>query len=121
MNDKKRILIVEDDALTAFWIMTVLRDLGYYTFEPVDSGEKAIEDAAIHNPDFIIMDIWLAGTLNGIETAEKILSTCKTSIIFISGYPEDDFTTQCKQVSYTAFLNKPLEIYDLEKVLKTNI
>ncbi len=119
MEERKKILIVEDDALTAFWIMTVIQNLGHDTVEPVDTGEIAVETALAYKPDLIFMDIWLSGNINGIETAKLILSRFDTSIIFISGYPESDFSTLRDQINYTAFLKKPLDVYDIENALKT--
>ncbi|HPS57520.1 MAG TPA: response regulator [Spirochaetota bacterium] len=121
MNDKKSILIVEDDFLTAYWIVSVVKNLGYHTLEPVDSGERAIEIAALHKPDFIIMDIWLAGVLNGIETAGEIARLYDASIIFISGYSEEELAEQCRSITYSAFLSKPLDRYDLENFFKNQI
>lgn len=115
---KKKILIVEDDTLTAFWIKTVLLELGYDAYDPVDSGEIAVETAIAVKPDFIFMDIWLSGSMNGIEAAAEILTRIETSIIFISGYSESELLSRCGQIKYSAFLQKPLVVYDIENVLK---
>jgi len=114
----KNILIVEDDVLTAFWIATILQRMGYNTYDPVSTGEQAVEFAKVHKPDYIVMDIWLAGSTNGIDAAIEILSSFNTSIIFISGYTGHELTKQIDQVNYTAFLPKPLDAYDFEKIFK---
>lgn len=116
MNKNKSILIAEDDAITAFWITTVLQRMGYHTYKPVATGELAVEAAAVHKPDFIVMDIWLAGLINGIDAAAEILSGFNTSIIFISGFTEGEITRQIEQVDYTAFLRKPLDVSELERI-----
>jgi CheY-like chemotaxis protein len=118
MDKGKKVLVVEDDILTSYWIVSELNKIGYYTYEPVTSGESAIESAIKNKPDFILMDVWLEGKINGIEAAEKILSSCDTSIIFMSGYPEEAFIKLNKKVKYRSYLHKPLQAYDLEDALQ---
>jgi len=117
MNNNKSILIVEDDALTAYWLGTVLQKLGYNTIESVLDGESAVESACLHKPDLVIMDVWLSGTLNGVESAALIQDACNSSVIFISGYPESDLIPLNSRVKYLAYLKKPFEGYDLEEAL----
>jgi len=117
MNYQLKILVVEDDKVTAYLILTLLKRLGHHVYEPVTTGESAIEFAVFYKPDIILMDIWLAGEINGFDAASEILTYLDTSIIFISGYPECDLIKQSKKINYFAFLKKPLEADELEKVL----
>jgi len=119
---KKRILVVEDDRLTSYLIITLLKRLGHHIYEPVRTGKDAIESAIINRPDFIFMDIWLEGELNGYDAAAEILTYYDTSIVFISGYPENDIINQSKKINYFAFLKKPLEFNEIEQIfLQENI
>ena len=120
MDFKQKILIVEDDMITACLIMTILERMGHHVYEPVSTGESAIEIAVLNKPDLILMDIWLAGVLNGYDAAEKILSLCDTSIVFISGHSESDLIFQSGRVNYLAFLKKPLDGNELEEVVRRN-
>lgn len=119
MNDRK-ILVVEDDAFTALWIVTILKEMGFTRCEHVNTAETAIEKAINFNPDFIFMDIWLADEMNGFDAARKILSYIKTSIIFISGYSENQLLEQIENINYTAFLNKPLRVEEIQKILSAD-
>ncbi len=120
MDLKQKILVVEDDRLTSCLILTLLKRMGHHVYEPVTTGEKAIESAVQNNPDVVLMDIWLEGDLNGYEAAEKILTLCETTIIFISGLSENDVIFNSRKVNYFAFLKKPLEEYELGEVLRRN-
>ena len=67
-----RILIVEDEGIIARDIQHQLSDLGY---EPVDiavDGEEAVQCARRHRPQLVLMDIHLAGAMDGIEAARAI-------------------------------------------------
>lgn len=66
------VLVVEDESIVSKDIQNSLINLGYSVIGAAASGEKAIELALQLNPDVILMDIMLKGTINGIEAAEKI-------------------------------------------------
>lgn len=78
MNESSRILIIEDEAIVALDIKGRLHALGYSVVGVAASGEKAIELAAEHTPDLILMDIMLEGKMDGIDTALSI----KENILF---------------------------------------
>ena len=59
MNE--RILIVEDEAITALDLKYSLEELGYEIVDTVDTGQDAIDTAAEKTPDVVLMDIKLKG------------------------------------------------------------
>ena len=74
MADKFKVLIVEDEFLTAKSLKMDLEKLGLNVLDPIAKGEDSVPVAIQENPDLILMDIRLAGGLDGIEAAEEILS-----------------------------------------------
>jgi CheY-like chemotaxis protein len=64
-----RILIVEDEPIIAWDLQRRLTRLGYVVLGSVSSGQDALEKALALKPDLILMDIRLAGTMDGIEAA----------------------------------------------------
>ena len=80
-----KILIVEDQNLIALSLKTMLEDLGYFVLEPLNSGEKAVHKVATNRPDLILMDIKLAGKMDGITAATQIREQTDTN----SGKSED--------------------------------
>lgn len=66
-SDKRtRILVVEDEGIVAMDIQDRLQRLGYEVLGIAPSGEEALELCARTLPDLILMDIMLAGDLDGI-------------------------------------------------------
>ena len=63
------ILVVEDEALVAEDIKLHLEDIGYTVVAIVDTGEEALEYLKTRWVDLIMMDIVLAGDIDGITTA----------------------------------------------------
>lgn len=69
MNNKKRILIVEDESVVAMDIRRILLDLGYDVTGPVTSGQAAIQEIRQNPPDLVLMDIVLKGPMDGVKAA----------------------------------------------------
>ena len=67
-----RIMIVEDEALVALNLQKILESFGYEVPTVVYSGEEALEQVADISPDLVLMDIQLAGAIDGIEAATQI-------------------------------------------------
>ena len=72
---------------------------------------KALEKSP--RPDLILMDIGLAGSLDGIETARKIRHQYPIPIIFLTAYSGRNQIEQAKEVSSLAYLIKPVSEDDL--------
>ena len=68
MSDAK-ILIVEDEAVTGMDIRRSLTEMGYSVCGIAMTGEQAVRKAGEMHPDLILMDIMLAGKMNGVEAA----------------------------------------------------
>ncbi len=119
MKGKIKILIVEDEVITARFMQIRLGSLGYDVCKPVAKGEEAIVSAEKEKPDLILMDILLAGEIDGIDAAEKILSFCEIPIIFITGYQDEVYMKRAGKLNPAAYLIKPIDIYDIESVIKS--
>jgi len=74
-----RILIVEDERITAADLEEVLKDLGYEVSAVVSSGESAIREAERNPPDLVLMDIRIKGEMDGTEAARLLRNalTCR--------------------------------------------
>jgi PAS domain S-box-containing protein len=115
--EKKSILIVEDEAITALDIKTILTNLGYDVAGIASSGEKAIQIVDARVPDLILMDIHLAGELSGIESAEKILSSHNVPIIYLTAYSEPELVERAKITRPYGYIIKPVS----ERRIQTEI
>ena len=71
MNDIKT-LLVEDEQIVAKYVEKQLSGAGYNVVASVSTGEEAIEKVSKLNPDIVLMDIKLIGSMDGIETADHI-------------------------------------------------
>ena len=108
-----KILLVEDEAMSAMYLQMVLKKAGYKIFKVVASGEEAIESLNGDVPDVILMDINLAGLIDGIETAKEINEKYNIPIIFMTGYPDKAHMLRAEELNPVKYFVKPIETMDL--------
>jgi CheY-like chemotaxis protein len=103
------ILIVEDEGLIALHLTELLEKAGYRIGGPAYSGEIVLRDfEKTPHPDLILMDIALAGKLDGIETARQIREKYPIPVIFLTAYSNQNRIEQAKVVSPHGYLMKPV-------------
>ncbi len=107
-NKKNKIYILEDEEITYVQISYFLKLKGFEIVGQSVSGEDAIPRILKLRPDVILVDINLAGKLNGIETTELVLKEYLCPIIYITS---DDSQATLEKLMVTrpyGFLRKPL-------------
>jgi CheY-like chemotaxis protein len=108
MREKIKILLVEDEILIAVLLKRNLQMVGYETLDPVVTGEEAISVANRERPDVVLMDIRLAGKMDGLETAQEIIARYNIPIIFMSGYSDKETLEKAQTSNVIAYLVKPI-------------
>jgi response regulator RpfG family c-di-GMP phosphodiesterase len=114
---KARIMVVEDERITAEIIKIALQKLGYSVSSVVASGEQAIIKAKEERPDLILMDIVLQGEMDGIEAAQQIRLQNNIPVIYLSSYSEEELIQRAKVTEPYAYILKPFN----ERELHINI
>jgi two-component system, cell cycle sensor histidine kinase and response regulator CckA len=115
---QKTILTVEDDGIYAAYIETVLDGLGYAVLQPVATGEEAIVQAIADKPDLILMDIKLAGEMDGITAANHIKSCSDVPIIYLTSYSQDSLLEQARITTPYGYLVKPVSRQELKVTIE---
>lgn len=118
MKESVKVLIVEDERLTAKSLKLDLEDLGADVLEPVAKGEDSVLIALRENPDLILMDIRLAGGLDGIEAAEEIVKKKRIPIAFMTGYATDTIRERALRVRPVEFLEKPVDMDHIRRIIE---
>ena len=113
----KKILIVEDEAIPALNIKMSLEDQGYKIVDIVATGEEAVELTGQTIPDLVLMDIALAGEMDGIEAAEQIVKQFKVPILYITAHADKGTVARAWNTKPVGLLEKPVEDYQLKEVL----
>jgi CheY-like chemotaxis protein len=113
MNEKPKVMIVEDEEIVSFDLKKTLEKLGYDVTAQASSGVEAIEKAENYKPDVILMDIRLKNELDGIDTAQIISFKRRIPIIYLTSFGNEEIKKRAKKTSASAFLLKP---FDEEKL-----
>ncbi|MDK2777576.1 MAG: EAL domain-containing protein [Pseudomonadota bacterium] len=117
----KRILIVEDEKITALDLKLTLEDLGYDVVASVSSGEAAVEQAEALTPDLIMMDIHLDTEMLGTEAARIIAGKYAIPIIFLSAYSDDKTLDEATASLPYGYMVKPFEKREIEAAIRMAI
>lgn len=114
----RSVLIVEDEILIAENVRRNLQKLGYEIAGIMMTGEEAIAHCEDNKPDLILMDIKLAGNLDGIQTAEALLKKFKVPIVFASAYSDDATLKRVMRLGPYGYIVKPYQIKDLKTAME---
>jgi PAS domain S-box-containing protein len=116
-----RILVVEDEGLSALSIKNCLEDMGYSVPCVAATGPEAIAKAADTEPDLVIMDVRLKGAMDGIEAAGLIRKAFRIPIIYLTAFADDDTLERAKATMPYAFVVKPLDERALGAAIKMSL
>ena len=132
---KTKILVVEDEFITATDIQNSLKGMGYDVPVVVDNGEEAIRKTGELHPSLVLMDIGLSGKMNGIEAAKQIRERFDIPVIYLTAHSDEStfwnalvsepfgyiikpFGTREMKISIEMALHKHGETHTINKVLK---
>lgn len=114
-----KILVVEDEGLTAMEIQRKLKTWGYDVPSFAFSRKEAVQKAKEIKPDLILMDIMLKGRGDGIDAAQEIKSIRDIPVIYLTAYDDAKTRERAETTNPDAYLIKPFEEKDLQKTIAT--
>jgi diguanylate cyclase (GGDEF)-like protein/PAS domain S-box-containing protein len=112
MNNEN-ILIVEDEKIIALDLQRRLERFGYSVVGMAGDGPEAISLARERTPDIILMDIMLAGSMDGIEAARQIRAQLGIPVIFLTAYTDEKTLERAKEVEPFGYILKPFKEREL--------
>ena len=118
--EMKPVLIVEDEAIMRESLRDWLRDEGYEV-ETAEQGEEALQ--RIDEVDFgvVVLDLRLPGK-DGLEVLrEARAKRPQLKGIIITAYPSVQTAVQAIKEGAVDYLPKPLELNDLEKLIRETL
>lgn len=102
-------MIVEDERLVAEDLRDTLTQVGYSVAGIVASGERAVDKVAEAGPDLVLMDINLAGEMDGISAAEAIRSQHGTPVVYLTAFSNDRTLARARETDAFGFIVKPFQ------------
>jgi two-component system cell cycle response regulator DivK len=114
-----KILVVEDNPRNMKLVRDVLQATGYRTLEAT-TGERAVELAAAHGPDLVLMDIRLPD-IDGVETLGRLRadeSTAAIPVVALTAQAMEGDRERFLAAGFDGYISKPVDIAGLVATVK---
>jgi DNA-binding NarL/FixJ family response regulator len=117
--EKIKVMLVEDHVLVREGTREMLdREEDLQVVAEAGDGEQAVQLAAEHRPDIIIMDIAMP-KLNGIEATRQIKAANPTaSILVLTAYDDDQYVFAFLEAGAAGYLLKDVSTGDLIQAIR---
>jgi two-component system, response regulator PdtaR len=112
------VFIVEDEAIVADDLRETLKGLGYTVTGTAKNAEIALEKIAETVPDIILMDIHIAGTMDGIDTAAKIHTLNNIPVVFLTAHADAVILERAKKTEPYGYIIKPYDERGLQSTIE---
>lgn len=102
-----KVLIIDDDALVAISLKTILEsDSDIEVVAVGNSGEEAIDLYPDHKPDVLLMDIRMSG-MTGLEAGEQILKDNPDArILYLTTFMDDEYIVKALTIGAKGYILK---------------
>ncbi len=106
-SDRIRILIVENEGLVGCDMATSLTKLGHAVVGICASGEEALERIDELRPDLVLLDVHLAGQMDGIDTARALQLRTPAAIVYVTACADLETVARARETHPHGYLLKP--------------
>ena len=107
--EKTRILIAEDDFVVAKNLSITLEEKGYEVMGSCESGEELLQLLSQQLPDLVIMDINLAGLLDGVEVTALVKNKTDLPVLYLTSDRDPATLERAKLTNPDGYLIKPFD------------
>ena len=118
-DDKKTILVVDDEQSIIDILVYNLKKEGYNTIEATD-GASAVEIALSQKPDLILLDIMLP-KMDGLTVCKKVKNALNVPILILSAKDEELDKIVGLELGADDYITKPFSVRELMARVKANL
>jgi CheY-like chemotaxis protein len=111
--NKKKILIVEDQTLSALDIQECLEAADYEVVAISSTGRDALAQVESKHPNLILMDIQLKGEMDGTETAKAIRLRYGLPVLFLTAFTDKATIDRARVAQPYGYIVKPFQDCEL--------
>lgn len=108
-----KVLVVEDEPMTAEDIREYLTNSNYSVIAIAYNKEQALQALQKETPDLVLLDINLGGNMDGLVLAQTIHEQYHTPFIFLTSYSHPSILEQAKVTRPVGYILKPFDERDL--------
>jgi two-component system, response regulator PdtaR len=108
-EQRHRALIVEDEFLIALDLEAAMTGLGFEICGLAPNAEEARSLAMSTLPDVVVVDVYLGGARDGIETGRWLREVCDASVVFVTAHADEATIERIREVvPGSPILSKPV-------------
>lgn len=107
-----KILVAEDEPLSAMALQAQLEAMGHTVIGPARDGRQAVDLAEANPIDLALLDVRMP-RLSGLEAADEIFRIRHVPIIMLSGYSDPELIARASRAPVFHYLVKPVSMQDL--------
>jgi two-component system, OmpR family, KDP operon response regulator KdpE len=100
-----KVLVCDDEAQILRALRVILRDAGYEVL-PADSGQEALDVAAVEHPDAAIIDLMLPD-ITGVDVCRQLREWSDLPIIVLSAVGDEDAKVEALAAGADDYVTKP--------------
>ncbi len=116
--ENTKVLIVEDDEVTAMNLKMSLEKQGYEIISIADTTIQARNKIKIYEPNIIIVDISLQDRQDGIKLAQYISEKHELPFIFLTSHSDNDIIAEAKKTEPYGYIVKPFDPASLHTTIQ---
>lgn len=114
-----RVLLVDDDSMVLTGLQAILQvadDID--TVGTALNGEGALEQASLHFPDIVLMDVRMPG-IGGIEATQRLANSVRPpKVIALTSFDSDDYLFGALEAGASGFLLKDIGPAELAEAIR---
>ena len=114
-----QVLVVEDNEKNMKLFRDVLQASGYRLLEAT-TGERAMELAAEHRPNLVLMDIQLPD-IDGVEALGRLRADARTAsipVVALTAQAMHGDRERFLDAGFDAYISKPVDVVEFVKTVK---
>src|SRR6266567_1715228 len=113
-----RILIVEDEVITAEDLRDILTEAGYIVTGVMSNGPDAIAHVEKNAADLALMDIRIKGKMDGTETAKALRERFNVPVIYLTAHADRETVDRAKVAEPLGYITKPFKQAELQAAIE---
>jgi DNA-binding response OmpR family regulator len=113
-----KVLIVEDDEVTAMNLKMSLEKQGYNVVSVADTAIQARNKIKIYEPQVVLIDISLQESRDGIELARYIRDKHAIPFIYLTSHSDNEIIAEAKTTEPYGYIVKPFDPQSLHATIQ---
>ena len=106
----RKVIVAEDDPVMGGVVHAALEAAGHEVIAVAPTAEDALTLALSADPEVVVMDVNLAGRMNGIEAARRMRRRLHCAVVFHTAHTDRDHREQMAALRDATVVTKPGDI-----------